>query len=186
MAVFFIFHGTKGHPQENWFPWIKHHLVLLGHEVIIPAFPTPEKQSLENWLKVLEPYHAKLNKSTVLAHSLGVPFLLNVLDRWDIEIKSAYLVGGFISDLGIKYDNINRSFVNKKLDFSSVRSKCRRFNVISSDNDPYVPLEKGKELAEKLNVNLHLIRNAGHFNAEAGFREFPQLLDMIKKELQSA
>jgi hypothetical protein len=22
----FIFHGTEGHPQENWFPWMKEKL----------------------------------------------------------------------------------------------------------------------------------------------------------------
>lgn len=55
----FIFHGAGGHPEENWFPWLKRELEAKGLEVFVPKFPTPEGEGLEAWLKVLEPLMPK-------------------------------------------------------------------------------------------------------------------------------
>ena len=52
--------------------------------------------------------------------------------------------------------------------------------VFQSDNDPYVPLEKTKQLAKSLDVELKIIKNAGHFNEKAGYIKFPELLEDIK------
>ncbi len=43
----FIFHGSSGYPEENWFPWLKQKLEDKGLEVFVPKFPTPEGQSFE-------------------------------------------------------------------------------------------------------------------------------------------
>ena len=37
----FIFHGTEGYPEENWFPWLKEKLEAKGYKVFVPQFPTP-------------------------------------------------------------------------------------------------------------------------------------------------
>ena len=64
-----------------------------------------------------------------------------------------------------------------------IRNNCKKFYVINSDNDPYVPLEKGQQLADNLNTKLIVIKNAGHINAEFGYTKFQQLLEYIKQEL---
>lgn len=51
MSNIFLIYGVGGHPAEHWFPWFKQELESLGHSVIIPLFPTPEGQTLENWMK---------------------------------------------------------------------------------------------------------------------------------------
>ena len=56
MATAFIFHGTGGYPEENWFPWLKRELESLDYKVIVPQFPTPENQTLENWFAIFEKY----------------------------------------------------------------------------------------------------------------------------------
>ena len=56
MTNVFIFHGTGGYPEENWFPWLKRELESLDCKAIVPQFPTPQNQTLENWLKVFEQY----------------------------------------------------------------------------------------------------------------------------------
>ena len=74
---FVIIHGAYGNPSENWIPWLRESLEKLG-EVIVPEFPTPEGQSLENWRNVFD----SSDENTILiGHSLGPAFILDILER---------------------------------------------------------------------------------------------------------
>ena len=93
-------------------------------------------------------------------------------------------MAGFIGALGIKkFDELNHSFTERQFAWDVIREHCERFVVINSDNDPYVSLEKGKELARNLATPLITLKNAGHINAKAGFDRFELLFEMVKKEL---
>lgn len=182
MANIFIIHGTNGHPQENWFPWLKAELEKLHCNVFVPKFPTPEGQTLENWLKVFEEHKCHLGGNPILVgHSLGVAFLLSVLET--TKAKAAFFVAGFTGPLGIPNDGINKSIAGREFDWKKIRKNCKRFYVFNSDNDPYVPLETGKELARNLGTEVILVKGAGHFNAKAGYTKFPLLLEKIKNEM---
>ncbi len=91
-----IIHGTGGHPQENWLPWLKNELEKLGYTVDIPQFPTPENQTLETWFEVFdrEEYNDKFTENTILvAHSLGGAFALRILEKYQVRIKAAFFIG---------------------------------------------------------------------------------------------
>ncbi|MDD5148166.1 MAG: alpha/beta hydrolase [Candidatus ainarchaeum sp.] len=169
----------------HWFPWLKEKLEELGCRVFVPAFPTPENQSLQNWLAVFQEYQENLdNDSIVVGHSLGPAFLLSILEKAKKPIKAAFFIAGFTGSLGNhSFDEVNRTFVEKNFDWKKIRKNCKSFFVFNSDNDPYVPIEKGKELAEKLGTKLIIVKGAGHFNKAAGYTKFELLLEKIKKEL---
>jgi len=179
----FIIHGAYGNPEENWFPWLKKELEQLGHTITIPTFPTPENQTLDTWMKIFEPYMDKIDEKTIfVGHSLAPSFILSVLERIDVQVKACFFIAGFIGALGNdQFDPINASFTEKRFDWGKIKNNCDQFILYVSDNDPYIPLETGKELAEKLQGELHIIKNAGHINKDAGYTEFPQLLEEIKK-----
>ncbi|MBI2655033.1 serine hydrolase family protein [Candidatus Woesearchaeota archaeon] len=185
MANIFIFHGTGGYPEENWFPWLKQKLENLNCKVIIPQFPTPENQSLENWLKILSNYQKFYNQDTILiGHSLGRAFLLRVIENYDAKIKSSFLVGTPIGILPIKNYESDKLFLGEfSFDWKKIKNNCKKFFIYHSDNDPYVSLGNGKELAKNLVAKLICIPNAGHFNKRAGYTAFEKLFEDIKKEL---
>jgi len=54
---------------------------------------------------------------------------------------------------------------------------------MSVASTPYVPLEKGKELAKNLGTELIVLEKAGHINQDFGFIKFDFLLQKIKNEL---
>jgi len=185
MTVVFIVHGTGGHPERNWFPWLKAELEKLGCEVFVPRFPTPENQSLKSWMSIFENYEKHLDEnSIVVGHSLGPAFLLSVIEKLGHPIKAAFFVAGFLGLLNNpKFDNLNKNFTERHFDWTKIKKNCKKFYLINSDDDPYVPLEKGKELAKYLNGNLTVLNNAGHINQEFGYTKFELLLEMIKKDL---
>ncbi|MCX6804162.1 MAG: alpha/beta hydrolase [Candidatus Diapherotrites archaeon] len=176
----FIIHGAYGNSQENWFPWLKQQLKQKGIEVIIPDFPTPQGQTLNSWEYALSKYIKEITPETVfIGHSLGCAFILSELEKAKLKIRACYLVSGFVGPLGLDLDKINKTFTEKDFDWSKIKNNCKKFVLFHSDNDPYVPLAKAKELKEKLNAELIITPKAGHFNKTAGFTEFPRLLNKI-------
>ncbi len=182
MANVFIIHGLEGYPEENWFPWLKKELEKLGHKVFVPQFPTPENQTLDNWLQVFEQYDNKLTKdSIVIGHSLGVPFLLSVIEEQ--SIKAAFLVSGFVGKIGNQFDESLKTFAQKSFNWRQIKNNCKRFYLFHSDNDPYIRIEKAEELAQNLDTEVILVKGAGHFNSTASYNNFDLLLKKIKDEL---
>ena len=177
-----IIHGTEGYPEENWFPWLKRELEGMGYEVFVPQFPSPPKvpAKLDEWFGVLEDYEQRINKDTVIVgHSLGGVFALRILERLKHPIKAACLVGTPVGVRPILNYDRDSSFSGFSFDWGTIAKKARNFVVFQSDNDPYVSLGNGKELARKLNVELDFVPNAGHFNSKAGYVEFGLLLERL-------
>jgi len=184
MATIFIFHGTGGYPKENWFPWLKENLENAGCNVIVPQFPTPEKQTLENWLRILKKYQKDISEDTIfVGHSLGGAFLRRVLEQSSITVKAAFTVAAPIGMLPIKNYESDKPFIEHPFDWSKIRAHCKGFYVFHSDNDPYVSLDNGKELARMRDVDLIFMPQCGHFNTAAGFDKFDALLEKIKAVL---
>ncbi len=180
MPTIFIFHGVGGGPQENWFPWLKKELIKIGRQVIIPQFSTPENQTLGNWLSTLEQYEKHIDEDTILVgHSLGVPFALNVIERY--KVKAAFLVAGFYGKAGNRFDPGMVTFAQRKFDWEKIKSNCKHFYIFHSDNDPYIRLEKAEALAEKLGTDVIIVPGAGHINRSSGYTEFDILLSKIKE-----
>lgn len=177
MPNIFIIHGSEGNPNENWFPWLKKQLEDLGHKVHVPAFPTPENQTFGEWMKIWHQYGQFLDEnSIVIGHSLGVLFLLSVLEK--AKVKAAFFVAGFAGLPGNRFDDGMKTFA-RDFDFEKIKNNCQRFFVYHSDNDPYVKLDVAQNLAEQLDVKVSLIKNAGHFNEDSGYDKFPLILDRI-------
>lgn len=177
----FIFHGTAGHPKENWFPWLKMELEKVGVETVVPQFPTPVGQSFEAWMEVLKPHLPKITFETILiGHSLGCIFTLRLLETLSQPVKLTVLVGAPIGIRPIQNYKSDYEFSNGfNFDWQKIKQKSKNFIVYHSDNDPYVSLANGQELAKCLGVNLTFVPNAGHFNKAAGYTSFEHIINKL-------
>lgn len=187
MTRFFIIHGTKGDPKGNWFPWLAQQLEAKGHEVIVPRFPTPVGQSVGSWIATFQEYDHLVDSDTIfVGHSLGPAFILHLLEQRDDPVRACYFISGFTGLLGDdEFDELNNSFVEYDFNWERICANCGTFVVVNSDDDPYVPLDQGHDLAVHLGVPLTLLPAAGHINLESGFKAFPFLLDLIEEELKA-
>jgi len=131
-------------------------------------------------MKVLEEFKDKINEDTIfVGHSLGVAFILNVLERY--PAKATFLVAGFTGKVDNPFDESMKTFAQKEFNWEQIKANCQHFFVFHSDNDPYVALEKGEELAKNLKTELIFVEGAGHFNQASGHNTFELLLEKIKK-----
>jgi len=184
MTNIFLIHGSFGHPDENWFSWLKEELEKLDCQVFVPQFPVSSEQSLGSWLETFKTYKKHLSKDTIfVGHSLGPAFILSILEKIDQPVQAAFFVSGFLGKINNPlYDRANESFM-KKFDWQKIKQNCGKFYMFHSDNDPYVKLKKAEELAKYLGIEIILIKGGGHLNEKAGYLKFDLLLENIKKEL---
>jgi predicted alpha/beta hydrolase family esterase len=178
-----IIHGTKGSPEGNWFQSVAGELEAGGFRTFIPQFPTPEGQTLTNWLRHFGAEVGQLDaQSLLIGHSVGAVFALRLLETLKTPISTVVLVSGFTGALGLPdYDALNASFVAGSFDWAHIRAHAENVICLNGDNDPYVPFEQGQEIADSLGVENCIVENGGHLNAEFGFTSFPRLLEELRK-----
>ncbi len=195
MKNVFIFHGSYGSPQENWFPWLKKELEKLGHRVFVPQLPIPppKKQNtyygghkLLDWLKTVEKYQKYFNEETIIvAHSRGCVFTFRFLEKIKKPVASVFLVAPWMNFIWYPkgYKGVD-SFHKKPFLWNKIKKTSKYFEVFQSTNDD-TPIKEGKEIAKKLGAKLNIVKNAGHFNVyySPKFKKFPFLLERIKTRL---
>ena len=181
MVNVFIVHGTYGNPGENWIPWLKSELEKDGYGVVVPKFPTPENQNLDAWMRVFSLHLDEIKSDSILiGHSLGCAFLLNLLQRESINVGTVILVAGFIGKLGIEeLDFLNADIADVEFNFKLIKHNANKFILFNSFDDPYIPIDKAFDLQRELDGELHLVKNAGHFNSESGYKKFEKLKEYI-------
>lgn len=175
-----IVHGSYGSPFGNWFPWLAHSLEQRGRKVLVPQFPIREFQNLSNWTKILDAYRDFLAPDIIVyAHSLGPAFIANYAPLRGIRISRAVLVVPFHAMIGIPdFDAVNRTFMEIPDGPAQLREACQEITCVFSDNDPYVPQSDCESFTNAVGGKRVIVPGGGHLNAEAGFTEFPLLLDL--------
>ena len=187
----FIIHGSYGHPEENWFPWLKKELETLKHQVIVPKFPihsdTTSNHRLNEWIEEFLKYKEFVNKETIIvAHSRGCSFCLQLLPVLNMKINSMFFVGPFIDydqwrpEVYTEYD----SFQAKPYLWKKVRKLVDHIEIFQSTDD-VIPVCEGQFIAYWLHAEFILVKNAKHFNVaeDPSYDHFPLLLDRIKNRL---
>lgn len=183
-----IIHGTYGTPDGNWFPWLQEELSYIGVTARVPAFPSHKYQNINSWREVFKEQIGSLHPEMILiGHSLGSGFVLNLLEDSPCKIAAAIFVCGFTGKLGLPdYDPQNESFVCRPFDWKTIRANAEHVFCIHGENDPYVPLSRGEELAANLDTSLTVVPGGAHLNTESGWNSFPLLLQLLKPLLTPA
>ncbi|MBI5391273.1 alpha/beta hydrolase [Candidatus Woesearchaeota archaeon] len=114
---------------------------------------------------------------------MGGVFTLKFLEQLQQPIKAAFFIGTPVGVRPILNYDRDSSFSGFSFDWKKIVKSAKHFDVFQSDDDPYVSLGNGEELAKQLGVELTFVPHAGHFNAKAGYTTFPLLLERVKREL---
>jgi predicted alpha/beta hydrolase family esterase len=175
----FIIHGWEGCPEEGWFPWLKKELEKRDFEVYIPQMPNPDEPQLSEWLKKISEVVEMPDEQTFfVGHSLGCYTIAKYLEGLErgVKIGGAVFVAGFSGRLNIpELENFYKNLLN----WEKIKSHTEKFIAIHSDDDPYVPIERGEELKEKLKAKLVIQKGMKHFSGEEGIFELPIVLDSL-------
>jgi predicted alpha/beta hydrolase family esterase len=176
-----IVHGYEAAPDAHWFPWLQDALQADGASVTAVPLPAPDAPDRAAWEKAVG---AALGvpdaKTAVVAHSLGAITALRVLaslpEPW--ELGCLVLVAGFVKQLDA-LPELDR-YLATDVDVERLAKSIGKRTIIRSDTDPFVPPAASDDLAKRLDAQLQIHPEAGHFMAEDGVTEFPALLNLLR------
>ncbi|OGI27982.1 MAG: hypothetical protein A2359_02140 [Candidatus Moranbacteria bacterium RIFOXYB1_FULL_43_19] len=177
----FIIHGWEGTPDSNWFPWLASELEKKRFEIFVPQMPNADFPKMGEWVSHMQKVIGKPDENTYLVgHSLGVTAILRYLESLagGKKVGGAILVAGVAKSIGIEE---LENFFETSFDYKKIKRAVKHFIVINSDNDPYVPMEHGEILREKLEAKLIIVTDGEHLNAGNGYFEFPLVFGEILK-----
>lgn len=184
-----ILHGIGNSSQDNWFPWLKAELEKKGYQVFVPDLPNFNQPNLDNTIDFLKDFDFN-DESILIGHSSGAAIILGILQKLQIKkmVKKVLLVGGFMdSDLKQElFKFVSKSDYSnhfpKNWDWEKIKCSAQKFIIIHSSSDPYVPMNQGQFIAEKLKGKLVNIPEGKHFSIYSvgeEYRQFQELLNYI-------
>lgn len=173
-----ILHGIMGRSGENWGQWLHDKLISNSYSVLMPTLSNADHPSRKKWLAEISNFMMELGQDTVIvAHSLAVTSSLDFLEETGHTVKGFVSISGFADDYGLE---LNSYFLREKtIKFDQVNENVGEAIVFYGDNDPYVPQDSLRLLADNLKVVPVVIPGGGHLNTAAGFTKFPKLLEAI-------
>ena len=175
-----ILHGIEGHAGIHWQKWLCDELVKRRYEVAMPDLPNSNRPDRKKWLRVAKSLTRDVDFSelVIIGHSLGVVTALDLVESVGKKIKALASVSGFVKDYGVE---LNSYFLKERnVDLNKVRNFVKKAFVIYGDNDPYVPQEILKHLADGLKVKPVVIKKGGHINTNSGYIKLPIILEMLE------
>jgi predicted alpha/beta hydrolase family esterase len=181
MKRVFSIHGWEGHPESGWLPWLRNELEKKGFSVIVPAMPNTNRPKMREWVEHLTNIVGIPDEDCYfIGHSLGCIAILRYIEtlKDNQKIGGAVFVAGFASNPG--FDDL-QSFFTKPVEWEKIKSRCKSFVAIQSDNDSLVSMNYGEMFKEKLNAELVVEHNMGHFSGDDGINALPVALDSIVK-----
>ncbi|WPO66685.1 alpha/beta hydrolase [Acinetobacter haemolyticus] len=186
MNTVYIAHCMNADPDQHWYVWLEQQLKLLNVTVERIFLADASHPDPEIWQTCLEAQLKKMDEqSIVVAHGLSCVAVARYLTKklQQKTIKAGIFIAGFNESIP-NYPALD-SFINHcKIDAGILQLNIQRRVVIFSSNNPIVPVPFSFKFSHLLNAQLIEVAQAGHFRAEDGYSEFPQLLPIIQALLK--
>lgn len=183
----FIIHGWDGYPEEGCFPWLKKELENRGFIVFTPAMPEPLNPRIDVWVPFLKKQIGVADSNTYfLGHSIGSQTILRYLQSSsdNTEIGGAAFLAPWVHLTNEAYEteadkDIAKPWLETPINWDKVKSHCKKFIAVFSDNDPVVPLSDSEIFKKELGAKIVIENNKKHFSGSDGIKKLPSLLGAI-------
>ena len=185
----YIVHGYGATPSDHWFPWLAGRLQGKGIRTNAIPMPNSSHPDFDRWQQTLAAHIGKPQSSDVfIAHSLGNISLLHYLSQQRPQrIGGLVLVSGFGARLpnlpSINGYNIDAYVDKARIDDAAIHHMSPAIYSIISENDRIVAPQESLKLAQRLNSKVIKVPNGGHFLADDGFTQLPQVWQAVEAML---
>ena len=171
-----ILHGWGGSDSPHWQSWLAGEVAKDYGKVSFLKFSDFENPKLDVWKKELKDELKEFQPDIVVCHSLANTLWFHLCNTKNLsEVKKLFLVAPPSMSCNIK--ELEEFFpveVPHNLN-------AKEIILVTSTNDPYLNQAEAKELQSSLNIEMKILQNAGHINADSGYGKWDWILEEIQK-----
>lgn len=171
-----ILHGTGGHPDNVWYPWLAERLAARGYVVERPHLPELNVEPVATTLPRLLAAHAFDGDTVLVGHSGGAALLLALLEHLEAPVAQAVLVAGYATPP----NGADEPVLQPSYDWDRIRANAGDLVFVNSVRDPYgCDAGQGRAMLDRLGGTL-VVRDDGHFGDwDQPFPTFPLLERLV-------
>jgi uncharacterized protein len=187
MIKLYLIHGWGGSPDnEGWFSWLREECNKRGIELIIPEMPNTDAPKIDEWLGKMKEVVVDLNEdSYFVGHSIGCQAIMRFLELLSdgAKVGGVIFIAGWFDLIEECYQNeeeraIAKPWIEIPIDTEKVKQHSDEFFAIFSTNDDCVPLSDSELFKNKLNAEIIIKEDEGHFNET---KEINEIIEFISK-----
>lgn len=181
---FLLLHAYRDTSEDAYIPWLVDELLKKSATNITTLdLPGGETPDVDEQMRFVQENYEFTDKTVVVTHSLSGPLMLKLLPDLDTKIYKLVLVAPPLNtDLAdSKPRPALKKYCDWQFDFDAVKPKAASIIVLADRNDPTVPDEHTRTIAEKLGATyIREEAQQGHFNAS----EEPVVLNAVIPTVQ--
>jgi predicted alpha/beta hydrolase family esterase len=175
--------GWGGSGDGHWQTRLEEHLHGAGRETRRPAFADLDNPDLGDWLAALRAVLADLPADgyDVVAHSVGAVLWLHHVAAPGDSPRAARVV--LVAPPSPTTDLAEiAAFFPPPMDVDTVRRGADGTVLVAGDDDPFIPEGIAAAYGLPLKMATTVIAGGGHLNTEAGYGEWPAMLDWCNRD----
>jgi predicted alpha/beta hydrolase family esterase len=173
-----LLHGWGGSDYPHWQSWLAGELAKDYGKISFLKFSNFDFPEFDIWKKELKKELDEFQPNIVICHSLANTLWFHLCNENDVqEIEKLYLVAP--PSMRCKIDEL-KSFFPLNM---PTNPHAKETMLITSTNDPYITMDEAKELQSSLDIEMKVLKDAGHINADSGYQEWSWILKKIQGDL---
>jgi predicted alpha/beta hydrolase family esterase len=172
-----LLHGWGGSDTPHWQSWLASQIAKDYGSVSFLKFSNFDFPDKEIWKKELLDELDTFKPNIVVCHSLANTLWFHLCNEESMQdVEKLFLVAP--PSLNSELEEL-KSFFPVAI---PTNLHAKEVLLVSSTNDPYMTQDEALNLQSSLDVEMALIKDAGHINAQSGYGEWKWILNQIDGE----
>ncbi len=171
-----ILHGWGGSDYPHWQSWLAGEIAKEYGTVSFPLLDNPHFPNKNRQMRQVKTLLKEFKPDTVICHSLANIIWFHLCEEGEIEaVKRVLLVCPPSSNCDIK---TIKQFFPYQAPKNLYASEAL---LVTSTTDPYLTQEEASTLAKELDIEMKVLKDAGHISADSGYGVWDWVLAWVRK-----